>query len=220
MPIESRQSRSLPAVQILSIRRDTITLSGEWGRCLGTIDRHGTALVWGSSGSGKSNGVMMLAKELSRFGKVLYLSFEEGFSVSFQNTLRRQGMAECGLRFQALDHCTKEELNTRLFRKGSPEFVIIDAIQAWKMRVKDYEFLKNQFPNKLFILVSRAKGKNPWGDAAEEILFDVGIKIWVEGGVASTRGRFYGSTGKAVIWPEKAFDYYGKLPNEDYGEEL
>ncbi|MBQ3722543.1 MAG: hypothetical protein II851_02425 [Bacteroidales bacterium] len=219
MPIEPRQSRSLAAAQILSMKRATITLEGEWGRCLGTIDRHGTALVWGASGSGKSNGVMMLAKELTRFGKVLYLSHEEGFSVSFQNTLRRQGMAECGLRFQALDQCTKEELNNRLFRKGSPEFVIIDSIQAWKMRVKDYEFLKRQFPNKLFILVSRAKGKNPWGDAAEEILFDVGIKIWVEGGVAFTRGRFFGPVGKAVIWPEKAFDYYGKLPDEDHSDE-
>ena len=219
MPVESRQSRSLAAAQILSMKRATITPGGEWGCCLGTIDRHGTALVWGASGSGKSNAVMMLAKELSRFGKVLYLSIEEGFSVSFQNTLRRQGMSECGLRFQALDNCSKEELNTRLFKKNSPEFVIIDSIQAWRMRVKDYEFLKRQFPNKLFVLVSRAKGKNPWGDAAEEILFDVGIKIWVEGGVAFTRGRFFGPTGKAVIWPEKAFDYYGRLPNEDHSNE-
>lgn len=219
MPTESRQSRSLPAAQILSIRRDTITLSGEWGQCLGTIDRHGTALVWGASGSGKSNAVMMLAKELTRFGKTLYLSLEEGYSVSFQNTLKRHGMADCGLRFQALDRCTREELNTRLYKKHSAEFVIIDSIQSWKMRVRDYEFLKSQFPNKLFVLVSRAKGKNPWGDAAEEILFDVGIKIWVEGGVAFTRGRFFGPVGKAVIWPDKAFDYYGKLP-DDHGKEL
>lgn len=218
MPSKDSRSRSLSASSILSIRCNTITLDGEWGQCLGTIDRHGTAMLFGPSGSGKSNAAMALAKELTAFGKVLFLSLEEGFSVSFQNTLRRHGMIECGTRFQALDKCSKEELSNRLFKKGSAEFVFIDSIQAFNMRIKDYEFLKAQFPNKLIILISRAKGKEPWGDAAKEILYDVGIKIWVEGGVASTRGRFFGPTGKAVIWPDKAFDYYGKLTSNEGDE--
>ncbi len=213
MPSKEPMKRSMSASRILSIRRSTITLSGEWGGCLGTIDRHGTAVMFGPSGSGKSNAAMTLAKELTRFGTVLYASLEEGFSVSFQNTLRRHGMAECGCRFQAVDKCSKEELNTRLFRKGSPEFVIVDSVQALKLRMKDYEYLKKQFPGKLFILVSRAKGREPWGDSAKEILYDADIKIWVEGGVAFTRGRFFGRTGQAVIWPDKAFDYYGKTEN-------
>ena len=210
MSSKDSRSRSLSASSILSIRRRTITLSGEWGQCLGTIDRHGTAMLFGPSGSGKSNAAMALAKELTAHGTVLFLSLEEGFSVSFQDTLKRHGMIECGNRFQALDKCSKEELNTRLFRKGSAEFVFIDSIQAMGMRARDYAYLKAQFPNKLIVLISRAKGKEPWGDAAKEILYDVGIKVWVEGGVASTRGRFFGPAGRAVIWPEKAYSYYGK----------
>lgn len=215
MPSKASRARSLSASSILSIRRDTIALPGEWGKCLGTIDRHGTAMMFGPSGSGKSNAAMALAKVLTAFGTVLFVSLEEGFSVSFQATLMRHGMAECGTKFQALDKCSKEELNTRLLKKGSPEFVIIDSIQAMNLRVKDYESLKAQFPNKLIILVSRAKGRDPWGDSAKEILYDAGIKIWVEGGVAFTRGRFFGSAGKAVIWPQKAFDYYGTIDNID-----
>ena len=218
MAEESRQSRSHSAGEILSIKHDTITLHGEWGKCLGTIDRHGAALVWGLSGSGKSNGVMMLAKELTAYGRVLYLSLEEGVSYSFQQTLRRCGMGECGSRFQVLESCSFEELNTRLFKKNSPEFIVIDSLQYMGLSYKNYKFLRAQFPNKLFILVSHAEGKNPKRGPAESILYDAGIKIWINGGMAFTRGRFFGPTGKAVIWPEKAFDFYGKLDNEIVNE--
>lgn len=213
MPAESKKRRSLSATQILTIRSKTLALSGEWGRCLGTIDRHGVALVWGPSGSGKSNGVMMLAKELSRFGKVLYVSLEEGFSLSFRNTLLRFGMEDCGASFQAIDHCAFEDLTKRLFRKGSPEFVVVDSIQYMGLSYRNYLFLKAQFPNKLFVLISHAAGKQPEGRAAGSILYDADIKVWVEGGKAFTRGRFFGPDREAVIWPEKAFDYYGKIHN-------
>lgn len=219
MSFDPRQARSLSATQILSIRRDTITLSGEWGRCLGTIDSHEVALVWGPSGSGKSNGVMMLAKELTRFGKVLYVSLEEGYSFSFQQTLQRHGMAECGARFQVLDSCTKEDLKARLSKKNSPEYVIIDSIQSMGLNYRDYRSLRSRFPNKMFILVSHAAGKQPEGRSAMSILYDAGIKIWVNGGMAFTRGRFFGPNGAAVIWPEKAYNHYGKLPNEIHDDE-
>ena len=211
----TKKKRSLSAGQILTLKTKSVTLTGEWGRCLGTIDRHGVALVWGPSGSGKSNGVMMLAKELSRFGKVLYVSLEEGFSLSFQNTLRRFGMAECGANFQALDHGSFEDLTKRLFRKGSPEFVVVDSIQYLGLSYRNYLFLKAQFPNKLFVLISHAAGKQPEGRAAGSILYDADIKIWVEGGKAFTRGRFFGPDREALIWPEKAFDYYGKINMEE-----
>lgn len=74
--------RSLTAKEILGIRRKTITLEGEWGRCIGTMDRSGVVFFWGNSGNGKSAAVISLCKELTRFGKVLFITLEEGFSLS------------------------------------------------------------------------------------------------------------------------------------------
>ncbi len=215
MPVEPKKRRTMSAAEILTIRSKTLALPGEWGRCLGTIDRHGVALMWGSSGSGKSNAAMMLAKALAGFGKTLYVSLEEGFSLSFQNTLRRYDMAECGASFQAIDNCAFEDLTKRLFRKGSPEFVIIDSIQYLGLTYRNYLFLKAQFPNKLFVLISHAAGNQPAGRAAASILYDADIKIWVEGGKALTRGRFFGPAREAVIWPEKAFEYWGPKKEEE-----
>lgn len=209
--MEDILKRSLSAGQILSIRQKSITLSGEWGNCLGSIDRHGMVMMWGGSGSGKSSGVMMLARELCKFGKTLYVSLEEGFSLSFQLTLQRFGMEKVGKRFQAIEACEFEDLTKRLFRSRSAEFVIIDSIQYINLTYKKYRFLKAQFPNKMFILVSHASGRQPEGRAAVSIMYDADVKIWVEGGKAFTRGRFFGPTGEAVIWPQRAFEYYGDI---------
>lgn len=209
--METKLKKSLTAGQILSIKQKSITLGGEWGNCLGTIGRHGMVLVWGGSGSGKSSGVMMLARELCKFGRVLYVSMEEGFSLSFQQSLRRFGLEKAGPMFNAIEGCGFEDLTRRLFRRKSAEFVVIDSIQYIGLNYKKYCFLKAQFPNKLFILISHACGRQPDGRGAVSIMYDADVKIWVEGGKAFTRGRFFGPTGEAVIWPERAFEYYGNI---------
>ena len=92
--------------------------------------------------------------------------------------------------------------------------MIIDSIQYLGLTYRNYLFLKAQFPNKLFVLISHAAGNQPAGRAAASILYDADIKIWVEGGKALTRGRFFGPAREAVIWPEKAFEYWGPKKEE------
>lgn len=202
--------RSLTAKEILTIRRKSITLEGEWGGCIGTMDRHGVVFIWGNSGNGKSSAVISLCKELTRFGKVLYVSLEEGFSLSFQNTLRRFDMYACGSKFQVLDHATPEELVERLLKPRSPEFVVIDSFQYLGLSYKAYIDFKSRLANKMLIFVSHADGKQPEGRAAKAVKYDAMQKIWVEGFVAFTNGRFIGPTGQAVIWRQGAWDYWNK----------
>ena len=40
--------------------------------------------------------------------------------------------------------------------------------------------------------------------------YDAMLKIWVEGHVAFSNGRFKGTTGRAVIWRKGAEDYWGR----------
>ena len=55
------------------------------------------------------------------------------------------------------------------------------------MTYKDYIQLKEEFPDKLFIFISHARGKNPKGDAATSVMYDADLKIWVEGHMLSAR---------------------------------
>lgn len=210
-------ARSLSAKQVLDIRREEITLGGEWEDCIGAMDRHGVVFVWGNSGNGKSSAVISLCKELAKYGKVLYMSKEESFSLSFQNSLRRFGMMECGKRFQVID-CEMEELDAKLSGKRSPEFVVIDSFQYVQMSYRQYQSFKERHRDKLLVFVSHADGKQPSGRAARSVMYDAGLKIWVEGYKAFSKGRFIGRTGEAVIWQKGAEEYWGKK-NEDKDKE-
>ena len=203
-------ARSLTAKEILGIRHRSLELGGEWGNCVGTIDRHGVVFIWGNSGNGKSSAVVSLCRELCNFGKVLYVSLEEGFSLSFQNTLKRFDMYSCGSRFQVIDSATPEEIVERLKKPRSQEFVVIDSFQFLGMSYRQYVEFKTQLANKLIIFVSHADGKQPAGRAARSVKYDAMLKIWVEGHVAFSNGRFIGSTGRAVIWRKGAEDYWGR----------
>ncbi len=201
--------RSLSATQVMTIRHDTITLGGIWTDCIGEMDSKGFVFIWGQSGNGKTSAVMSFCKELVKFGKVLYLSEEEGFSLSMQNTLRRFSMDEAGRSFQMRTGCTFEELVEILKKPKSPRHVVLDSIQKFGLTFSQYLLLAKMFPNKLFVLISQAKGKEPDGRPAFRMKYLAGLKIWVEGYTAFSKGRFIGTTGKAVIWEEGARDYWG-----------
>lgn len=202
--------RSCTAKEVLNIRRKSITLDGEWGKCIGTIDRHGVVFIWGNSGNGKSSAVMSFCKELSKFGKVLYVSLEEGFSLSLQNTLRRFDMDSLGSRFQVIESAGAEELVEKLSKPRSAEFVVIDSLQYLGLSYRDYIDFKSKLPNKMIVFVSHADGKQPAGRTARSIKYDAMQKIWVEGFVAFSNGRFNGETGQAVIWEQGAWEYWSK----------
>lgn len=197
------------------MRHATLKLGGEWGNCVGEIDRHGVVFFWGGSGNGKTSAVVSFCKELTRFGRVLYIPLEEKYSLSIQDTLRRFGMQECGKRFQLLDSFSFEDLEERLCKQRSPEFIVIDSFQYTRMSYKDYIRFKERWSNKLLIFVSHANGRQPAGKPAIAVMYDAMLKIWVEGHVAMSKGRFMGRTQKAVIWRHGAELYWG---TGDFGE--
>lgn len=210
-------AKLLSASQVLTIKRRTIQLEGAWGDCLGEIDRTGVVLVWGQSGNGKSSAVMSLAKELTKHGGVLYVSLEEGLALSFQNTLRRHNMQECGPRFHVVDE-DLDALSKRLKKRRSADFVIIDSFQYTQLNYKRYLAFKKKHSNKLIIFVSHADGKQPAGRAAVSVKYDADQKIWVEGYKAISNGRYIGSTGEYIIWEEGAKKYWGTTKPTNHEE--
>ena len=207
-------AKSLSAQQVLTIQRRTIQLDGAWGDCLGEIDRTGVVLVWGQSGNGKSSAVMSLAKELTKHGKVLYVSLEEGFALSFQNTLRRYHMQECGARFQGVTGEDMETISARIRKRRSADFVVIDSFQYSQLNYKRYLEFKKKHSNKLIIFVSHADGRKPAGRAAEWVKYDADQKLWVEGYTVVSNGRYIGNTGEYIIWEKGAREYWSRVKNK------
>lgn len=199
--------RALSVRDILDKRYRTFPFEGKWQEAFGEPERAGVWFIWGNSGNGKSSFVMQLCKELCKYDRVLFDSLEEGSCLTVQNSLRLHGMAEVSRRLAFVQE-DMEALKARLRQHKSHNIVVVDSFQYTRMTYRDYIALKEAFPEKLFIFISHANGKNPRGDAAVGVMYDATLKIWVEGGVAFSKGRFKGSTGEYVAYSELAGRYW------------
>ncbi len=191
--------RAISVRDILDKKYETFPFEKKWKDAFDTPESSGVWFIWGNSGNGKTSFVMQLCKELCKYDRVAFNSLEEGTCLTVQNNLKRFGMAEVSRRLSFI----KEDipaLKERLRRHKSFNIVVVDSIQYTQMTYKDYIRLKEEFPDKLFIFLSHASGKNPKGDTATSVMYDADLKIWVEGYVAYSKGRYRGETGQYTIW--------------------
>lgn len=201
--------RAYSPKQVYTMKKETITLSPEWQLAFGTPEVLGTWFVWGQSGNGKSSFMMQLARELCLAGeRVIYNSLEEGFSLSFQDQLKRHQMHEVNSQLY-LTQEDMEALRRRLEKKRSPRVVIIDSLQYTGLDFRSYRELVEEFPRHLFIFSCQARGNKPDGRSACRIMYDAMLKIWVEGYRAFSKGRFLGERGYVDIWSDGAKAYWG-----------
>ncbi|SEW02186.1 hypothetical protein SAMN05428988_1337 [Chitinophaga sp. YR573] len=169
------------------------------------------AIIWGKSGNGKSNFLIELLLALMEYGKVLHISLEEGHEKSFQNLIfRHLDVDKHTGKIEFADYeMTFEALMVKLKKKKSPQFIVIDSLQYWKITFDQYKILKETFPKKTFIFISHALGKMPKGGTAQDIQYDAGIKVRVEGYIAFVTSR-YGGVQNFVIWEDGAKKYWAK----------
>lgn len=192
---------------VLNAKFRTLDFTGEWLDACGMPELGGSWFIYGPPKNGKTSFAMMLAKYLTRFGRVAYDSVEEGFSKSIKDAMLRTKMQEVGRRLVLLDKEEVDELVDRLSRRKSPEVVIIDSIQFLGLTFDDYKRLKRTFPEKLFIYISHVDGRQPDGNVAKRVMRDANIFFRVEGFVAYPTSR-YGGGAPFTISEERAGEYW------------
>jgi hypothetical protein len=192
-------ARALGVHELLNKKYETLNFTGQWKNSFGEPSANFCMIVWGLSGQGKTNFVLQLCKYLTAFGKVAYNSLEEGDSRSIQQAFILQNMQDVKGKIILIDRERTPELVARLHKRKSPKIVVIDSVQYANMTYEDHQFLKETFPNKVFIYISHADGKEPDGKAARRIRYDVDIKVYVHNYIAKITSRF-GGNEPFVIW--------------------
>lgn len=188
---------------IVTKKYDIFPFEGKWKEAFSNPECYGVWFVWGNSGNGKTSFVMQLCKELCKYDRVLFVSLEEGTSLTVKNSLLRFGMMSANGKMGFVKESI-QELSARLRQHKSFNIVVVDSIQYSQINYKEYIRFKESFPNKLIIFISHAVGKMPKGKTANDVMFDADLKIWVQGYVAYSKGRYIGSTGRYVIWEDGA----------------
>jgi hypothetical protein len=205
---EKAFKRAVSVTELLSKKYKTLDFRGDWHEAFGTPESSGEWFIWGSSGNGKSRFVTQLCKELSRFGRVVYNSLEEADSFTIQRSFSDAGLAEVKRRVILVNE-SMDDLSARLLEHKSPSFAIIDSFQYTRMTYAQYIAFKEKHRNKLIVFVSHADGKQPSGRSAKSVMYDAALKIWVEGYMAFSKGRYIGSNGgEYVIWNQGAEKYW------------
>jgi hypothetical protein len=194
--------------QLKSIRYKVFEFADKWFLLFGKPEKGVTWFIWGNSGNGKSSACAIIAYMLAQHTKVLYLALEEKRGKSIRSKLLEVGFNDNSKNFQLLAKSSYTELIQRLHKRNSEEVVIIDSLQYWGISYKQYLTLIETFPDKTFIFVSHARGKDPKGATADGIHYDAGVKIWVEGGRMEVKHRFEGGGGQMVVIPELAERYW------------
>lgn len=208
------RKRSASIKELLSTKFKTMPFEGEWLANFGQPQLSGSWIVWGESFNGKTSFVLQLCKYLCRFGKVAYDSLEQGISESFRKACIQENMIECDRRFQLLHKVSIADLEIRLGKQKSPSIIVIDTIQYSELNKITAKGLVDRWPNKLFIFVSHAEGKNPDGRTALSVKRLSDIKIRVEGFRATIESRYRDGGVNEIfytIWHEGAQRYWGEI---------
>lgn len=206
-------NRAYSVSNVLSKKFNPLDFSGEWENTLGKPDKAFSAIIFGGSGQGKTEAAIQFARYLTNFGKVAYDSLEQGLSSTIQNALIRNHMESCGNSFMLLDREPFDELIIRMSKPKSPDFLFVDSVQYTRINKVQYYQLKELMlkKGKGIIWVSQAKGKEPKGALADDIRYDVDLKLWVEGFKLFPDGRLNGGGEPFVIFPERAAKYWKEI---------
>ncbi len=159
--------------------------------------------IRGASASGKSSFVMQLAYKLTEYGKVLYMSYEEGLSLGFSERMRRFGLCSRQGSFSVVLDDGMEELVSRLSRRHSAKFVIVDSFQHSGWSWREVQELLHRFPHKSFVFVSQESKGQPLGKAAVRLRYAADVKVRVMGFKAYCQGRYTPGAGNYyTVWEE------------------
>jgi hypothetical protein len=205
--------KTLGIVQFQQKKFKLLGLKGEFADQLGDLPTGFQMIVWGNSGNGKTEYCIRLAKSLANYGKVAWLSYEQGHGYDLQKAINRNKMGEVSGKFYIIDPNSQrkagksylEELDDYLSARNSPNFIFIDSVDYTRFSFDDYDFLKKKYGhNKGFIFISHAEGKHPKSAVGKRILYDGGMGFYVNKFISVVEKNRFGGEADFIIYEKRA----------------
>lgn len=159
------------------MRFDTLPLSGNFQKLIGTPSTNFKMMVYGSPGSGKTTLCLMFADNLCKYHNknVLFATIEEGLNHTFQSKLKRM-------------NATNPKLNiaTHLPADLTPfDVIVLDSVNTFGLDSKELHLLYETYPDKIFIGIFQTT-KNGVFRGSREFQHDCDVVVEVKNGVATT----------------------------------
>ena len=177
----------------------TFAFEGEWLESFGEPEKNFKMICYGGSGEGKTEFMVRFAKYLATFGKVSYISPEQGISKSLQDAIIRNNLDEVAGKVMFVSGGVFSDVVDYIKRSKS-RIVIIDSLDYMKLTVEQFKTLIKTFPKKAFIIIAWAKNGAPKSQHAKDIMFMCDIKSLVENFTITLPTSRFGGNKPFVIW--------------------
>lgn len=201
-------TRALSSKNVFSKKYKLLGFDGIWKDVMGQPEDNGIWLLYGAEKHGKTTFAIMWANYLTAFGRVDYVSAEEGIGANFRDAMVRAGLDEkCKVKWR--EYTPIEEIDEILNRRQRPKFVILDNATVYSDELKNGTLrqLVKDHPTTVFLLIAHEEKNEPYTATAKVAKKLAKIIAHVEGLTVFVRGRCPG--GKITINDQKAQIYHG-----------
>ncbi|MDZ4786578.1 MAG: DNA cytosine methyltransferase [bacterium] len=184
----SENPKIISSDQLQNMHFDTLQFNGKWDAFFGNTSLNFFAVLYGLPGHGKSTFAIQFAKFLAdNLGKVIYISGEEGFSMTFKNKFVLNKVDSKQL-FVA-DLRTFDDI-MRVVPAESYRFIFIDSLDNMNIDADKMKAIRRKYKNAAIISICQST-KAGLMRGSQEIVHDSDIVIQVQDGLATTtKNRF------------------------------
>jgi len=194
----SNNSSEIATVQQMKYNKfPALKLPTKYKSLIGKVPVNFRMLLWGAPGHGKSSLALMLANDIGRTLKVLFVSAEESLqSATLTNRIKRFKANSRNLIFNDSNDVGTVE---RIINTYSPKFVVIDSVNVIKGKVDSTLQLMQKFPDIGFIIIAQATKDHKRYSGISALAHAVDIVVNVNDGKAEAQKNRYSALGSMTV---------------------
>lgn len=192
-PLKIGNDKIITSKELIEYDYESIDTHGLWLEFIGKPSIDFYSVIHGKAGEGKSTFAIQFALYLaSKFDRVLYVSGEEGFSMTMSDKFKRLGASNDNLIVANLK--SYDEIKNEL-KSNKYYFIFIDSIDTLHIGPVEMNDLRNDNKDTAFITISQST-KDGKMRGSNEIVHDCDVVIQVEDGKATTTKNRFLEKGK------------------------
>lgn len=174
--------------QLQNMHFDILQFPKKWNTLFGDPSVNFFCVIHGLPGEGKSTFAIQFAKFLAdNFGRVIYISGEEGFSMTFKNKFMLNKVNSKQL--YVADLRTFDDI-VRVIPADFYQFIFIDSLDNMNIDADKMKALRLKYPSATIISICQST-KSGLMRGSQEIVHDSDIVVQVQDGLAiTTKNRF------------------------------
>ena len=190
----------------------SLNYSGRWFDFFGSPSLIHHTVITGLSGHGKSTFSIQYAKYLAdNFGKVLYVSGEEGIGKTLKDKVKSNHASSHNLFFADM-----KDLNQllRYVRSKDYSFIFLDSLNTMKIGINELRRVKELYPQSSIITISQSTKAGKLR-GSYEIVHDCDVAIEIADGVAKTiKNRFKEKGAEFLVFAEMQLEVQTGIETE------